>query len=66
LTLFLKVLEKQQETTASTGFIAQKVGSNRPGQPRRGAPGGANQGIPEKCAPVVVRQRCLLFIFRLQ
>jgi len=36
LTLFLKVLEKQQEAPISTGFVAQKVGSRICGSGRKG------------------------------
>jgi hypothetical protein len=45
LTLFLKVLEKQQEAPLSTGFGAQKLGSRNaaPGEP--GGTGSAGTGV---------------------
>jgi hypothetical protein len=47
LTLFLKVLEKQQETAPSAGLIAQKMGSNMPAQTCCCAANDANQGFAE-------------------
>jgi hypothetical protein len=59
LTLFLKVLEKQQEASISTGLFAQKMGKNGGRQTRRQGvagerilPGtnhiGSNRAVPEK------------------
>jgi hypothetical protein len=52
LTLFLKVLEKQQEALLSAGFVAQKVGS------RTGDPGGEKHGRRVIKAVAVTSGRC--------
>jgi len=69
LTLFLKVLEKQQEAPVSTGFFAQKVGSRIGGSGKRmnssrGKAAAAAMGL----APVgrnmrLIASYCFLYVF---
>jgi len=48
LTVFLKVIGKQQEMAPSAGLMAQKVGSSTLGRVHHGAAGVADQRITGK------------------